>query len=80
MKNSFYRTKHRALILRTVKEQPRSVTLIHLLLKKLFEAGELKRLPSVRQIYRSVSDLRQSGLLVADRVVGGVCYYRHRKR
>ena len=72
---SHYRTKHRALILRAVKGQPLSVKLIYLNLKMLFEAGKLKRLPGLKQIYRTVGDLRQCRLIAGNKK-GRVTYYK----
>jgi hypothetical protein len=75
MKRSHYRTKHRTLILRTIKiHQPISVTGIHSRLSESFETGRLKRLPAMRQLFKTVSDLLQCRLIVADKLGRGRRY------
>lgn len=72
---SHYRTKHRSLILRTIKDKSLSVKLIYLHLKEMFESGRLKRLPALKQIHRTVSDLRKSRFVVGSKK-GRVTYYK----
>lgn len=74
---SHYRTRHRSLILRTIKDQPLSVKLIQNKLSELFEAGKLKRLPSIVQIHRTIGDLRKSHFVVGNKN-GRATYYSKR--
>ena len=66
MRRSYYRTKHRSLILRTVKNKTLIVKLIYLEIKASFATGELKRLPALNQIHRTVSDLLKGHFIIAD--------------
>lgn len=73
-----YRTKNRGLILRVLRLNPNSSTVqIHSQLEQLFnsQTWQMKTLPSLRQCFRTVADLRDSGLIVAVKI-GTANYYR----
>lgn len=75
-----YRTKNRKLILRVLQANPKSsVRAVHLQLEQLFtsQVYRMKTLPNIRQCFRTVADLRDSGVIVAD-MVGGTRYYSKR--
>jgi hypothetical protein len=77
MKRQHYRTPNRKLILSTINGKQLSVKLIHLNLKRMFEAGELNLLPAINQIYRTISDLKKGGYVTATKGYG-VNYYSRR--
>jgi hypothetical protein len=74
MKTKFYRTRHRGLVLRIIKQNFQTVDQIHLRLNELYAMGKLKRLPVIRQIYRTASDLSKSKM-ISKQTVGRVNYY-----
>jgi hypothetical protein len=74
MTTKFYRTRHRGLILRTIKQEFQTVNEIHSRLKELHGNGKIKKMPLIRQIYRTASDLSKSKM-ISKQKVGRVNYY-----